>query len=122
MINRGMAVYFYDERICLWKETIDYLNYPKYIHLLLDEKNKLLFIKPADKRDNDTFRIIYSQFDEDNRYRISSKQFVKKLASIIGVDFPSNSLWFEGYYLKEEHSVLINLSRYHITEYRNDEN
>lgn len=121
MNNRGMAVYFYDERICLWKDTIEFLKNPKYIHLLIDEKNKHLFIRPAEKRDNDTFRIIYSQFDDDNRYRISSKRFVKYLAALIGVKFPSNSLWFEGYFLEGEDTVLINLNHYHITDYRNDE-
>ena len=93
------------------------LDYPKYIHILIDAKNRHLFIKRAETKDNDTFKIIYSQLGTERRYRISSRWFVKHLASLIGVDFPSNSLWFKGYYLEEDKTVLIDLKQFHVTEY-----
>ena len=117
MINKAMAIYFYDERIRLCNEMMACLDYPKYIHILIDENNKHLFIKLAETRDNDTFRIVYSQFGTERRYRISSKWFVKRLAALIGVKFPSNSIWFEGYYLEKNKSVFIDLKNFHITEY-----
>lgn len=120
MTNKGITVYFFDERLRIFKEAMEFLKYPKYIHLLIDEKNKHLFIRRSETRDNDTFRVVTTQFGEERRYRISSKWFVKYLASLIGVEFPSNSLWFDGYFMEDENTVLIDLNKYHVIEYGED--
>ncbi len=118
MISRGLAIYFHDERIRIFNKTIEDLGYPKYIHLFINEADKQLFIRSSVKRDNDTFRVSYTELGNERRYRISSKWFVKYLASVIGVPFPSESLWFEGNLLQDGETVLIDLSKYHITEYK----
>jgi len=118
MTNRGMAIYFHDERIRIFNKTIEDLGYPKYIHLFINETKKQLFIRRADSRDNDTFKVSYSKTGGEWRYRISSKWFVRYLADVIGVPFPSESLWFEGTLLPDGITVAIDLNQYHVTEYK----
>ena len=119
MTNRGLAIYFYDERIRIAEKTFEDLNYPRYIHLFINEKEKQLFIRAAETRDNDTFRVSISKRGGEYRYRINSKSFVKYLATIIGVPFPSDSLWFkEGTLLPDGKTVRIDLSHYNVTEYK----
>ena len=121
MTNRGMAIYFHDERIRIFNKTIEDLGCPKYIHLFINEENGQLFIRRAEKRDNDTFRVTITKHRDSSRYRINSKSFVKYLAHVIGVAFPSDSLWFEGRLLDDGMTVLINLRDFHISEYRYDD-
>lgn len=52
-INRGLGVYFFDDRIRISDRTMEELKNPKLIHLLLDRKQKHLYIRPSEKRDND---------------------------------------------------------------------
>jgi hypothetical protein len=119
MSNRGLAIYFYDERIRIAEKTFEDLRYPRYIHLFINEKEKQLYIRAAEMRDNDTFRVSVSKRGGEYRYRISSKRFVKYLAAVVGVPFPSDSLWFEeGTLLPDGKTVRIDLTHYNVTEYK----
>lgn len=119
MTNRGLAIYFYDERIRIAEKTFEDLRYPRYIHLFINEKEKQLYIRAAEARDNDTFRVSVTKRGGEYRYRISSKRFVKYLAAVVGVPFPSDSLWFEeGILLPDGKTVRIDLSHYNVTEYK----
>lgn len=121
MTNRGLAIYFHDERIRIFNKTIEDLGNPKYIHIYIKEKEKQLFIRRSDTRDNDTFRINYSKLDGEWRYRISSRQFVEYLAGVIGVPFPSESLWFDGVLLQDGQTVFVDLAQYHVVEYKQEQ-
>ncbi len=114
---QGIGIYFFDDRIRIFSKTMEDLKYPKYIHLLIMRKEKLLLIRGCEKRDNDTFKVMKRQDGGEWRYRISSKAFVIYLASLIGVPYPSDSLWLQEAIKKDENTVLINLSNYQVLPY-----
>ena len=114
MTNRGLAIYFHDERIRIFNKTIEDLGYPKYIHIFIKEKEKQLFIRRSDTRDNDTFKISYSKLDGEWRYRINLRQFVNYLAGVIGVPFPSDLCGLKRYCCKIGRrclSILLNTTQ-----------
>ena len=117
MEPQGLGIYFYDDRIRLFGKTMEDLGYPKYIHLLLMKEEKLLLIEGCDKRDNDTFKVSKRKDEGEWRYRISCKAFVKYLALLIGVPYPSESLWFQESIKRDEKTVIINLNKYQVLPY-----
>ncbi len=120
MINRGLGIYFFHDRIRLSDRTIEELDNPKYIHLLLDKKEKHLFIRASKKRDNDTFRVIRYRERGGWCYRIYSKGFVKYLAYLIGLPYPFNSVWYDVTMLEDRQTAFVDLNEYHIIPNRED--
>ena len=60
MIGRNLilAFYFRDKRINIGKKTMEAIGMPDYVHLLLDRREKWLFVKGCEK-DNDAFNVYY---------------------------------------------------------------
>ena len=118
MDKRGLAIYFFDDTIRIFEKTMEELQFPKYIHLFIDRDKKLLYIKGSKARDNNTFRVSRRKESEEWRYRIYSKGFVKYLASLVGVPYPSDSLWYEEELLDDGNTVQVKLEEYHPIPYR----
>ena len=109
---------FYDDRIHIWKQTIEYLEKPHYLKLYVNEKNKWLFLQISEKRDCNTFKVYYTK-DKDLMVRchIMAKKLMKYFASAIGVPYPSDSLKFIGRYMEEENALFFNLTEYEVIPY-----
>ena len=120
IINRGLGIYFFDDRIRISDRTMEVLNNPKFIHLLLDRNQKLLFVRPSETRDNDTFKVVRHKERGGVCYRIFSKGFVKYLAYLIGIPYPSNSVWYDVEMKEDEQTAFVDLKDYHITPYREE--
>lgn len=59
MVNEcGISLYFRDNRIHIWKKTIDALKSPGYVCLFINEARKQLFIQSC-KKNKDAFRVYY---------------------------------------------------------------
>ena len=120
MINRGIAIYFFDDRIRISDRTMEELGSPKYIHLLVNRKEKHLFIRASEKRDNDTFKVVRHKEHNGWCYRIYSKGFVKFLAYLIGVPYPSDSVWYDLKMLDDGMTASVDLNKYHIIPYKDE--
>lgn len=120
IINRGLGIYFFDDRIRFSEDTMNALKDPKYIHLLINRKEKHLYIRPSEKRDNDTFKVVRHEDRGGMTYRIYSKGFVKYLAYLIGVPYPFNSVWYDIIMQEEGQTAFVDLKDYHITPYREE--
>ena len=118
MVKRGLAIYFFDDTIRIFEKTMEELQFPKYIHLFIDREKKLLYIKGSKARDNNTFRVSRRKESEEWRYRIYSKGFVKYLASLVGVAYPSDSLWFEEELMDGGNIVQVKLNEFHPIPYK----
>lgn len=117
MINRGLAIYFFDDRIRISDRTMEELGHPKYIHLLLNREEKHMFIRASEKRDNDTFKVIRHKENGGWCYRIYSKGFVKFLAYLIGVPYPSDSVWYDLEMQDDGETAFIDLNDFHLIPY-----
>ena len=113
--EKGVSLYFYNERIRIWKSVIAAIGNPKYVRLYINEKEKALYIQACRARDNDTFPIHSNGMVE--RYEIVAKSLVKYLASVIGVSFPSDSLTFDIYMLEDGRTVYVDLTNYSVIPY-----
>ena len=120
IINRGLGIYFFDDRIRFSDRTMEELKKPKFIHLLLDREQKRLYIRSSEKRDNDTFKVVQHKERGGVCYRIYSKGFVKYLAYLIGVPYPSNSVWYDVIMQEDGQTAFVDLSDYHIIPYREE--
>lgn len=120
MVKKGLAIYFFDDTIHVFEKTMEELQYPKHIHIFINSEAKLLYVRSSLKRDNNTFKVNRKKENTEWRYRIFSKDFVKYLASLIGVHYPSNSIWLEGILMEDGKTVQIDLSNYHVIPYRTE--
>ena len=120
VINRALGIYFFDDRIRFSDKTMDELKEPKYIHLLVNRKEKHLYIRASDKRDNDTFKVVRHKENGGWCYRIYSKGFVKYLAFLIGVPYPSNSVWYDVVMKPDGKTAFVDLNAYHIVPYNEE--
>ena len=108
---------FYDDRIHIWKQTIEFMEKPKYLKLYVDEKHKWFFIQVQEKKDSNTFKIYYTVEDVLlGRCHIIAKRLMKYLASVIGVAYPSDSLKFTGK-LMNDNTLFFDLSCYDVIPY-----
>lgn len=74
----GISMYFWDHRINIRKKALAILGNPQYIHLLINEKEKQLFIQRCESRDNDTFSIEYrDEFGDLDYYYINAKNLMR---------------------------------------------
>ena len=135
----GISAYFNQDKIRIRFRTLEDLNYPEYIHFLIDEKKKHMFIEKC-KRDLDAFRIDYrnrksvkngnggndsvqSETEDGCRRRIHEqsvylheKRFLDYLARVIGVPRNSQSLRFNGK-LQKDGRIFIDLNEYTVIKY-----
>ena len=120
--GNGISIYFYDERIRFRKGTVDEIGNPTYIHLYINEKKKQMFIQACEERDNDAFEITTEKNGGEWRLQIIAKAFVKYLATLIGVPFPSDSLYFPSIPMGDDKTILIDLKDYQVIPYEMREN
>ena len=106
----GISLYFRRDRIRFRNRTISELGNPKYVHLFIDSKEKLLYIQSCD-RDKDAFKLFYRQEKRDEEFYIYAKILMQYLASVVGVAPDSVSLRFGGVMLDEQ-TVMIALDEY----------
>lgn len=114
---RGISLYFAANRINIHKQTIYDLGKPEYIHLLINEKEKQMFIQSRE-RDLDAFRLYYApeSGDKSGRFYVNAKSLLTYLASVINVDRNGPSLRFAGILLEDGATVYINLKEYEVIE------
>lgn len=117
---RGISLYFAANRINIHKQTIYDLGKPEYIHLLINEKEKQMFIQSCE-RDLDAFRLYYApeSGDKAGRFYVNAKSLLTYLANVIGVDRNGPSLRFFGILLENGATVYINLKEYEVIENEN---
>ena len=106
----GVSLYFRKDCIRFRNRTISELGNPKYVHLFIDSREKLLYIQSCD-RDKDAFKLFYRQEKRDEEFYIYAKILMQYLASVIGVARDSVSLRFGGVMLDEQ-TVMIALDEY----------
>lgn len=112
-LETGISMYFWDQRINIRKKALLDLGNPPFIHLMVNEKEKQLFVQRCEKRDNDTFSIEYHEESGDREcYYIYAKNLMRYLASVVGVPFPSNSLRFGGQILDDGKTLFVDLKEY----------
>lgn len=124
MTNR-ITFRFSSDRICIWKNTVSNLGKPDYIHLLINEPEKQMFIQTCE-RDKDAFRLYYTKgkSGREAEFHVNAKTLLKYLASVVGVDYNGPSVRFDGVLLEDGKTVYINLREYELLEYEseNEEN
>lgn len=109
----GISMYFWDNRISIWKKTLLKLGNPQYIHLRINQSKKHLFIQRCEERDNDAFPIKCSDdLDEMEHCYINAKNLMQYLANLIDVPYPSNSLRFDGRIMEDEITLFVDLNSY----------
>lgn len=121
-METGITIYFRRSTIHIRKKTLLDIGYPEYIHLLLNEKEKQMFIQRCE-RDRDAFKINYVM-DRDGinkRFYISDKPFLKYLALLIGISKDSESLLYAGTLLEDGKTVFVDLMKYQVIPYSNGE-
>lgn len=119
MTNVGISMYFTSGRVRMLYSTIVELDYPRYIHLRVNESKKQLFIEKCE-RDKNSFHIIYDGIDKKterktiNEYccHFNSLRFLSYISRLIGVPEDSPSLRFPGRLLPDSKTIYINLNRY----------
>ena len=112
-LETGISMYFWDSRISIRKKALQVLGNPSFIHLMINEKEKQLFIQRCEQRDNDTFQINYLDDSGDiEYYYINAKNLMRYLAMLIGVPYPSNSLRFGGRVLDDGMTIYVDLKEY----------
>ena len=117
MSGMKLAFYFRYNKIYIGKKTMAALGMPQYVHLLVDRKEKWLFVK-ACKRDKDAFNVYYSPVDGDEiRYTINEKPLLLWFSRIIGLDKDSQSIRFEGNFMEEENAVFFDMNKYTFITY-----
>lgn len=119
-METGITLYFRHDTILVRSKTIQELKYPKYIHLLVNEKKKYLFIQNCEL-DRDAFKVDYLRQYKDRknqiRYRIFAKPLLRYLAKVINVSFDSDSLWFAGALMDDGKTIFVNLKEYQVIPY-----
>lgn len=112
MNDSGITLLFRNERIYFAKSALINIGKPEYIHLLINEKDKQLFIQGCEK-DKDSFVIGYGY----KSWCVYSKLLLKYLAHVVGVPFPSDTLNFSGTVLEDKKTVFVDLKKYTVVEY-----
>ena len=109
---------------------MEQLGCPDYIHLLINEEKKQLFIEKCEK-DLDSFHIVYhmrpQESGEGQNVRavmttscyINAKRLLRYMAGIINVPVDSPSLRFEGQIMPDGR-IFIDLSKYTVIPYKKD--
>jgi len=117
-----ITMYFRRSTIHIRKKTLSDIGYPEYIHLLINEKEKQMFIQQCE-RDRDAFRINYvlNRDGINKRFYISDKPFLQYLALLIGIPKDSESLFFAGTLLEDGKTVFVDLTKHQIIPYVNGE-
>jgi len=117
LMESGITVNFWNNEINIRTKTLKDLRSPRFVHILINEKEQHLYIRRCEKRDNDAFPIDYAAVETDTKCRFKAKSLVMYLASVIGVNYPSQSLRFFGHLLEDGDTVLINLDDRHTIPY-----
>ncbi|MCD8235230.1 MAG: hypothetical protein LUD00_00955 [Prevotellaceae bacterium] len=117
MANR-ISFLFNSDRINIWRETVENLGMPQYIHLLINEKEKKMFIQTCD-HDKDAFRLYYTRGKTGRKaqFHVIAKQLMKYLAGLCGADYYGPSIRFDGVLLEDGHTIYYNLLEYEIIEF-----
>lgn len=110
--DTGITLLFRDERIYIRRGTMKQLGQPNYIHILINEKEKHLYIQACDK-DKDAFRVNYYV----TKCCICSKVLIRYLATVVGVPFPYDSLNYTGVLMDDMQTVFIDLRNYTVIPY-----
>ena len=132
-MKAGISFYFRDDKVRMRIGTMEQLGCPDYIHLLINEEKKQLFIEKCGK-DLDSFHIVYHmrpqesvEGSEPQNMRavmnkscyINSKRLMRYLAGVINVPVDSPSLRFEGQIMPDGR-IFIDLSKYTVIPYKKD--
>ena len=117
MANR-ISFLFKADRINIWRETVENLGMPQYIHLLINEKEKKMFIQTCE-RDKDAFRLYYTRGKTGNKahLHVNAKRLMKYLAVLCETDYNGPSIRFDGVLLEDGHTIYYNLLEYEIIEF-----
>ncbi len=117
VMESGITVNFHNNEINIRIRTLKELRSPRFVHILINAKERHLYIQRCEERDNDAFPIDYTAVETDRKCRFKAKPLVIYLASIIGVPYPSQSLRFCGRLLEDGDTVLIDLDDHQILSY-----
>ncbi|MCD7811224.1 MAG: hypothetical protein LUG91_05150 [Ruminococcus sp.] len=114
MANR-ITFRFNTDRICIWKNTVRSLGNPQYIHLLINEKEKQMFIQVCD-HDKDAFRLYYNKRSNgrEAEFHVNAKRLMKYLAKVVSVDYNGPSIRFDGILMEDGITVFIDLRKYEV--------
>lgn len=133
-MESGISAYFTQDKIRLRFKTLVDLNYPEYIHFLVNEKKKHMFIEKCE-RDMNSIRIVYkkgcgakinletgattgtSKIIREQSVYVHEKRILDYLAKVIGVPRNSPSLRFTGQ-LQDDGRVFIDLNEYSVITYK----
>lgn len=114
-METGISLYFRSNRLNIRKKTMLDLGSPGYIHLIINEEMKWMFIQKCE-RDKDAFHVYYSRKQSSSRFYINAKNFLKYLSRVIGVKEDSDSLRFSGSLMEDGKTVFINLVDYQVIQ------
>jgi hypothetical protein len=93
---------------------------PKYIHVLINEDEKAVFIQKCEY-DQDAFEVRFEHLKKDGSllmyYKINAKPLLRYFARLLGVGFDSESFWFSGILLDDGVTVYVDLKKYQIIPY-----
>lgn len=104
-------------RIRIYKATLQSLDYPKYVQLLVNPQTMMIAIKGMDKKTRDSHRVNLSVLQCDNLYELYSKQLVEKLCALMqGLDINYNYKLF-GEVISEPNIAVFPLSTMRKIEY-----
>ncbi len=117
--KNGISIYFRCHRISIHRSAIYAIGKPKYIHLLINRREKKMFIQGCEQ-DKDAFKIYYTFSDTENvdKCYIHSKWFIEYFADMLGVAYDSESLCFSGILLEDGRTIQIDLNQYEVIAYQ----
>ena len=105
----GLSISFRWSRIRFRTALIECIGNPEYIHLLVDARNKLLYIQSCE-RDKDAFKVYFRACKRDAAFYIRGKSLMQNIAKLIGVDGES-TLRYAGTQI-DESTIVIYLNAY----------
>lgn len=106
----GMSLYFRKNCIRFRNGAISELGNPKFIHLFIDSRDKIMYIRFCNK-DKNAFKLYYREGKGEEKFYLYAKILMQYLATVIGVAPDSVSLRFSGVMLDEQ-TVMIALDEY----------
>ena len=118
----GISFLFNSDRINIWRETVENLGMPQYIHLLINEQEKKMFIQTCD-HDKDASRLYYTRGKTGRKaqFHVIAKQLMKYLAVLCETDYNGPSIRFDGVLLEDGHTIYYNLLEYEIIEFEEED-
>lgn len=121
--KNGISIYFRCRRISIHRGTIYAIGRPKYIHLLINRKEKKMFIQGCEQ-DKNAFKIYYT-FSKDGNHvdkcHIQSRWFIEYFADMLGVSYTSESLYFPGVVMDDGRTIQIDLNQFETIAYRQEQ-